>query len=109
MNGGEGLRCFSPRLIVLILKGPSLARATTALTSASERRSAFLPSSAKKRAEKVVSGRAQLSQASSSQYSSFTKPLISRSRSTTMRVATDWTRPADRPRRIFFHSSGESL
>jgi hypothetical protein len=26
-----------------------------------------------------------------------------------MRVATDWTRPAERPRRIFFHSSGREL
>jgi hypothetical protein len=39
--------------------------------------------------------------ASTSQYSSGTNALISRSRSTTRRTATDWTRPADRPRAIF--------
>ena len=43
------------------------------------------------------------------QYSWGTKARISSSRSTTRRVATDWTRPADRPRRIFFHSKGGEL
>ena len=47
--------------------------------------------------------------ASSVQYSWGTKALISSSRSTTRRMATDCTRPADRPRRIFFHSSGAEL
>ena len=61
------------------------------------------------RAENVVSGLSQFSQASRSQYSSFWKLVISFSLSTTMRVATDCTRPAERPRRIFFHSRGESL
>ena len=44
--------------------------------------------------------------ASSVQYSSGTKALISRSRSTISRTATDCTRPAERPRRTFFQSSG---
>ena len=35
-------------------------------------------------------------------------PDAAASRSTASRVATDCTRPADRPRRIFFHSRGES-
>ena len=47
--------------------------------------------------------------ASISQNSSGTKALISRSRSTTRRTATDCTRPADRPRAIFFHNSGETI
>ena len=35
--------------------------------------------------------------------------VISRSLSSTIRVATDWTRPADRPLRIFRHRRGLSL
>ena len=37
------------------------------------------------------------------------KARISFSRSTTRRVATDWTLPALRPLRTFFHSSGERV
>ncbi|MOA11566.1 hypothetical protein D3C78_1315150 [compost metagenome] len=44
-----------------------------------------------------------------SQYSSGTKARISRSRSTTSFTATDCTRPADRPRAILAHSSGETM
>jgi hypothetical protein len=33
--------------------------------------------------------------------------MRSRSRSTTRRVATDWTRPADRPWETLRHSTGE--
>ena len=40
------------------------------------------------------------------QYSSGTKAWISRSRSVMTRTATDCTRPADKPRRTFFHKSG---
>ena len=43
-----------------------------------------------------------------SQYSSGTNARISRSRSTMRRTATDCTRPAERPRAILAHSSGES-
>ena len=49
------------------------------------------------------------SSTSSVQYSWGWNARISSSRSTTSRVATDCTRPADRPRRIFFHSSGRKL
>jgi hypothetical protein len=41
--------------------------------------------------------------------SSLTNARISFSRSTIMRTATDCTRPAERPRAIFFQRSGESL
>ncbi len=34
--------------------------------------------------------------------------MRSRSRSTTMRVATLWTRPADKPVATFFHNTGET-
>ena len=44
--------------------------------------------------------------ASTVQYSCGTNALISASRSTTRRTATDCTRPADRPRRTFVHSTG---
>ena len=37
------------------------------------------------------------------QYSRAVKAWISRSRSTTRRTATDWTRPADRPERTLRH------
>ena len=46
--------------------------------------------------------------ATKSQYCAGTNPILSRSRSTTKRVATDWTRPADRPVRILRHSKGET-
>ncbi len=35
-------------------------------------------------------------------------PMRSRSRSTTMRVATLWTRPADSRGMIFFHRTGDT-
>ncbi len=44
---------------------------------------------------------------SMSQYEATRKAIRSRSRSTTRRVATDWTRPADSPLITFFHSTGE--
>ena len=43
------------------------------------------------------------------QYSRAVKAWISRSRSTTRRTATDWTRPADRPRWTFLPRSGLSV
>ena len=46
--------------------------------------------------------------AARSQYSADTNAMRSRSRSTITRVATDWTRPADRPGLTFFHSTGDS-
>ena len=45
---------------------------------------------------------------SMSQYDAATKARRSRSRSTTSRVATDWTRPAERPCITFFQSTGET-
>ena len=43
------------------------------------------------------------------QYSRAVNARISRSRSTTRRTATDWTRPADRPRWTFLPRSGLSV
>ena len=45
---------------------------------------------------------------SRSQYDATRKAIRSRSRSTTRRVATDCTRPAERPDITFFHSTGET-
>ncbi len=45
---------------------------------------------------------------SRSQYDATRKAIRSRSLSTTSRVATDCTRPADRPDMTFFHSTGET-
>jgi hypothetical protein len=44
--------------------------------------------------------------ASRSQYEAVTNRMRSRSRSTTMRVATDCTRPAESRGMTFFHSTG---
>lgn len=43
-----------------------------------------------------------------SQYSAERKAMRSRSRSTTSRVATDWTRPAESFGMTFFHRTGET-
>ena len=51
---------------------------------------------------------ARVRSAKTSQYSSGSKTRISRSRSTTSLTATDCTRPADRPRATFAHSSGDT-
>ena len=45
---------------------------------------------------------------SMSQYSAVWKAIRCRSRSTTIRVATDCTRPADSLGSTFFHSTGET-
>ena len=51
-------------------------------------------------------GKRPSNSAVSDQYSTGSKARISRSRSQTKRTATDCTRPALRPRRTLFHSSG---
>ncbi len=43
-----------------------------------------------------------------SQYRAARNAIRSRSRATTRRVATDWTRPADSRGMTFFHSTGET-
>ena len=43
-----------------------------------------------------------------SQYRAVRNAIRSRSRATTSRVATDWTRPADSRGMTFFHSTGET-
>ena len=109
VKGGEGERCLSWRLTVLTVKTAFFTASTTASTSWAERSSRFFPFSPWYRARKVFfSVPSVVRRASRDQYSWGWKAAISCSRSQTIRVATDWTRPADRPRRIFFHSRGES-
>ena len=60
-------------------------------------------------ASKRMSSLADCVSANTCQYSSGIKARISRSRSTTSLVATDCTRPADKPRAIFSHNNGEII
>ncbi len=105
MNGGAGLRvCL--RVATFVTSGVS-ARSAAAWRSAvsPSPTSRAAPSILTSSAEKVVpSAVARL--ASSVQYSRAVNASISRSRSTTSRTATDWTRPADRPDRTFRDRSG---
>ncbi len=64
------------------------------------------PSSAASRALKDSEPRAK--SPTMSQYCAALKAIRSRSRSTTMRVTTDCTRPADRPWRTLRHSTGDT-
>ena len=59
--------------------------------------------------DKVSASPSRASVAVMCQDSAGTKARISRSRSTTSRTATLWTRPADRPLATFFHRRGLSL
>ena len=70
--------------------------------------STVLPSIRTRSAVKVAPA-AVSSSASSVQYSRAVNARISRSRSTTMRTATDCTRPADRPPRTLRDRSGLSV
>ena len=108
MKGGAGDFFFSPRLTSETANGASLTALTTVSTASLERSSCFLSPFPWKRAVKVEFSSPQLSRASSSQYSWGWKASISSSRSTTMRVATDCTRPALRPFLTLRHSNGDS-
>ena len=70
--------------------------------------SGFSPSIRTRSAVKVAPDRVSRT-ASSVQYSRAVNARISRSRSTTIRTATDCTRPAERPGRTLRHSSGLSV
>ena len=107
VKGGAGLRILSVRLRERTKKVSPSVSATTASTSAADLRSVFFPFFPWYRAVKAAAFSPSF--ASSVQYSSGWKASIWRSRSSTMRVATDWTRPAERPLRTFFHSRGLSL
>ena len=67
----------------------------------------FSPSKEERRAVKA-GGTVPSSFASTVQYSTGTNASISLSRSQMIRSATVWTRPAERPRQIFFQSRSET-
>ncbi len=71
-----------------------------------------MPSTATSEAEKVAGPEAAPSGAakvpSTPHQVAERKRIRARSRSTTIRVATDWTRPAESRGMTFFHSTGET-
>ena len=108
VKGGAGVRLFSWRFTLETEKVPCSTAAMTASVSASLASSIFLSRPWNWALKDPALGATRPRSASMVQYSWGWKARISSSRSTTSRVATDWTRPADRPRRIFRHSRGES-
>ena len=112
MNGGAGRRRVSRlRTESTAYSAPSRSAAIAPARSASEIWMRFSPLSERSAALNVMgflfAASARLARlASIVQYSSGTNAWISRSRSTMRRSATDWTRPADSPRRTLFHSTG---
>ena len=108
MNGGAGER-FCVRTPTLVTTGWDCAMASTwrvavstSLTSSAS--PSMRTSSAANRSPPAASRIASIVQ-----YSRATKLVISRSRSTTSRTATDWTRPAERPPRTLRDRSGLSM
>ncbi len=108
MKGGAGFRRRSPRVTDFTVQVAPVSPVVTAVVAASSGRSAFSPRTSLRVATKS-GGFWPLSLACSDQYSTGTNAAISRSRSVSRRTATDCTRPAESPRRIFSHRSGESL
>src|SRR4026209_1123679 len=108
MNGGAGFRRRSPRFTDFTVHAWPWRPLITAMVSASLGRSAFCPRTSLRVAGKS-GGLLPSSLAWRDQYSTGTKAAISRSRSVMRRTATDCTRPAESPRRIFSHRRGESL
>src|SRR6266508_1932223 len=76
--------------------------------AALRRRSLLLTSATTQVAARARSA-AAVASASRLQYSWGLKASISRSRSTIIFRAADWTRPADRPARTLRHRTGDSL
>ena len=108
MKGAAGLRRRSPRVTDFTRHWAPCSAVMTATVDASSGRLTFSPRTS--RSVAVNSGGfLPRSRAWSDQYSTGTKAATSRSRSVMSRTATDCTRPADSPRRIFSQSSGESL
>ena len=105
VKGAAGffLRCRFSTLVTT--NGSFRTASTTACASAAECSCGLCPPILARAALKVCPLLA--SSASMLQYSCGVKAWISRSRSTTRRSATDWTRPAERPYRIFFQRSGD--
>ena len=105
MKGGGGFLRRSLRSTAATRRVACESSDTTSLAWPSCESTAFSP---RTRATRAANGGGALPStcASMVQYSSGRKALISASRSTTRRTATDCTRPADRPRRTLDHSTG---
>src|SRR2546430_11755797 len=108
MKGAAADCFFSLRVIVWTTKSPFLSADSMGRACCSFTTSAFLPSIFDNLAMKG-GGLFASRFAAKVQYSWGTNALISSSRSTIIFMATDCTRPAERPRRTLSHSSGESL
>ena len=107
MNGAAG-RLFRRRCSTLVTTNGRLRTAfTTAVASASLCSWGLWPSTLTSEASKVCPLPSQ--SASMVQYSCGLKARISRSRSTSSRRATVWTRPAERPVLIVRHRIGLAL
>ena len=108
MNGGAGDRFWVrvPTLVTSGWRAAIAARWRSAVASSLTSRAApsIRTTSAAKRSPAAVSRSASIVQ-----YSRALNALISRSRSTTRRTATDWTRPADKPPRTLRDRSGLSV
>ena len=105
MNGGGAFLRRSLRSTPLTTSGVDLMMPSTSRARPSCDSSAFLPSSLLNLAVNG-GGVAPSTCTSTDQYSCGRKAVISASRSAMSRTATDCTRPADRPRRTFVHSTG---
>ncbi len=121
MNGGlgrrtYGLRSTRPTRKEACSSRPASARAASSSSVTESALRSFpscpksrpvatrLPSSAASRASNDSGSNV----AARSHHEAAVKRIRSRSRSTTSRVATDWTRPAESPRMIFFQRTGET-
>ena len=107
VKGGAAFRFFSAFFTPVTVKSLPVMWPMISSTSASLASSRFF-SSPWYLATKEPGFPSRSRVTSRDQYSLGTKARISFSRSTTSRVATDCTRPAERPRRTFFHSRGLS-
>ncbi len=105
MNGGCGRLRRSLRSTCVTWAVPARSSAAISSASAWVFGSALVPSQRQMRATNGGGSAARQSQ-STVQYSSGLNSPISRSRSQIIRTATDCTRPADSPRRTFFHRIG---
>ena len=122
MNGAVGRRVYGRRSTERTVNAAPASASASARAVASSSWTASgsvsFPSRAKSRpwatlwpstaASRAVNSAGEKNVPSMSQYSAATNAMRSRSRSTTSRVATDCTRPADRPLITLRQSTGET-
>ena len=108
MNGGAGER-FWVRTAILRTSGCASPRAATWSAAVASSVTSSASPSMRTSSAANVSPAAVARIASIVQYSRAVNASMARSRSTTRRTATDWTRPADRPPMTLRDSSGLSV